>query len=136
MALERALAALSYDGYHNIFMDFLPRKRRDTVGSGCPYLTWLRGARLLHCVTAFAETKQELTLPSSSSPFSSSSEHSSQALHTNSSPTCCFPQFCDGHFLVSRRHLIKYPYNNCILTSECNCFLYFILAFDSAPDNF
>lgn len=43
MAMERALSALSYDGYHNIFTDFLPGKRMDTAGSCCPYLTWLRG---------------------------------------------------------------------------------------------
>lgn len=39
-----ALSALSYDGYHNILMDFLPRRRMDTVGSCCPHLTWLRSA--------------------------------------------------------------------------------------------
>lgn len=45
--LEWALSALSYDGYHNSLMDFLPRRRMDTAGFCCPYLTWLRGALLL-----------------------------------------------------------------------------------------
>lgn len=95
-----------------------------------------RCSACFNCVTAFAETKQEqeLTLPPSSSPFSSSEQSTAAKRFThNSSPTCCFPQFWDGHFLVSSRHLIKYPYNNCILISECNCFLYFHLSLWLCP---